>query len=192
MNFPTFPTWPARTAGQPRRRHQRGAVLTSPVVLLSVVAVALAAIAFVVTRSDAPAERDISASKAAAEPSSSAPASTPSGSGTPSAAPSSSAPPKPTPKPVVRADHSVVVFNNTQIKGLAGRVSATVEKAGWKVAGADNWYGTVPATTVYFPKGQRAVARQLALDLGVSRVRPADTGGAMSSTNLTLILTGEL
>ncbi|GAA4813030.1 LytR C-terminal domain-containing protein [Nocardioides caeni] len=178
----TFPTWPTRT------RAQRGTVLPSPVVLLSVLAVALAAVAFFTTRGDDPAERDISATKAAATPSDE-----------PDAEPSDDATDTPTeeeekppPPPVDRTAHSVVVFNNTAITGLAGRVSETVKAAGWKVAAADNWYGTVPATTVYFPQGQKAAARQLALDLGVARIKPADTDSDMSATNLTLILTGEL
>lgn len=189
----TFPTWPAgpRTA---RARDERGAVLPSPVVLLSVVAVILAAVAFVATRGDEPAERDISATKAAATPTdtdstdageepsddSSATAETP------------PAEEKPTAKPVNRADHAVVVFNNTQIAGLASRVGEKVKEAGWQVAAADNWYGTVPATTVYFPKGKKEAAQLLALDLGVARIKPADTDSDMSDTNLTLILTGEI
>ena len=184
----TFPTWPST-----RTRDERGAVLPSPVVLLSIVAVALAAIAFVATRGDHTPERDISATKAAATPTGSA---TAGGGVTDKPTDGSSQRPtpeqKPTPKPVVRADHAVVVFNNTRITGLASRVSDRVKQAGWRVAAADNWYGTVPATTVYFPKGKKAAAEQLALDLGVARVLPADTSSDMSSTNLTLILTGEL
>jgi hypothetical protein len=171
-----------------RTHHERGAVLPSPVVLLSIVAVALAAIAFVATRGDGPVERDISATKAAATPTATADPS--------DAASDPAAPPtedeKPAPAPVVRGDHSVVVFNNTAIRGLAGRVAEKVKAAGWKVGAADNWYGTVPATTVYFPKGKKAVAQQLALDLGIARVQPADADSDMSDTNLTVILTGEL
>ncbi len=182
----TFPTW-LRTsnAASTRPRDERGAVLPSPVVLLSVVAVVLAAIAFVTTRGDQPVEKDISATKAAATPS--AGAST-EATEQPSETPSQ----KPTRAPVVRSDQSVVVFNNTRIRGLAGRVSDKVKAAGWKVAAADNWYGTVPATTVYFPKGKKAAAEQLALDLGIARVQPADASSDMSTTHLTVILTGEL
>lgn len=169
-----------------RTADQRGAVLPSPVVLLSILAVVLAAVAFVATRGGEPAERDISATTAAATPSDTATAS-------PSASP---APPakeaKPKPKPVKRSAHPVVVFNNTSITGLAGRVSETVQAAGWRVAAADNWYGTVPATTVYYPQGKKAAARLLALDLGVARIMPADLDSDMSDTSLTLILTGEL
>lgn len=183
MNFPSWPT--QSSSSSPRARSERGAVLPSPVVLLSILAVALAAVAFVGTRGDEPVERDISATKAAA---------------TPSESPSSSSPPvvkepvkkKPRKKPVDRGAHAVVVFNNTSITGLAGRVSEKVTAAGWKVSAADNWYGTVPATTVYYPQGQKAAAQQLALDLGVARVQPADVDSDMSSTSLTLILTGEL
>ncbi|MFW6867284.1 LytR C-terminal domain-containing protein [Nocardioides sp. CPCC 206347] len=167
-------------------RTQRGAVLPSPVVLLSILAVALAAIAFVATRGGEPAERDISATKAAATPTDTATSKDASPTPTPTAQE------KPKPKPVVRADHSIVVFNNTSIKGLAARVSEKVKDAGWTVVAADNWYGTVPATTVYYPKGKKAAAQLLALDLGVARIKPADTDADMSATNLTLILTGDL
>jgi hypothetical protein len=157
------------------------------VVLLSIVAVVLAAVAFVATRDGGPAERDISATKASATSTDDA---TDEPSDEPSAPPTEKE--KPAPPPVVRGEHSVVVFNNTAIRGLAARVSDKVRDAGWKVAAADNWYGTVPATTVYFPRGQKAAARQLALDLGVARVLPADTDSDMSATHLTVILTGEL
>jgi len=179
MNFPTWPT--------PRRpRSERGAVLPSPVVLLSIVAVALAAIAFVTTRGDDDPERDISATKAAATPSESA------SSSDASSTPDATTKKKPKPKPVDRSAQAVVVFNNTSITGLAGRVSEKVKEAGWPVAAADNWYGTVPATTVYYPAGKKRAARQLALDLGVARIMAADSDSDMSTTNLTLILTGEL
>jgi len=182
----TFPTWPST-----RTPNQRGAVLPSPVVLLSIVAVALAAIAFVATRGDQAPERDITATKAAATPTGTSSSGASDGaSGGAGGTPTPEQ--KKTPKPVVRADHQVVVFNNTRIRGLAGRVSERVKEAGWTVAAADNWYGTVPGTTVYYPAGKKAAGRQLALDLGVARVLPADTDSDMSATNLTLILTGEL
>ncbi len=182
-----FPTWPAHT------RSERGAVLPSPVVLLSVLAVLLAAVAFVATRGDKPAERDISATTAAATPTPSTDEeSDDSASSDPSDDATDQAPVKKKPKPVDRAATPVTVFNNTQIAGLAGRVSEKVKEAGWQVAAADNWYGTVPATTVYYPQGKKAAAQLLALDLGVARIKPADTDSDMSPTNLTLILTGEL
>lgn len=178
----TFPSWPTRTRGQ------RGAVLPSPVVLLSIVAVALAAVAFLVTRGNGPAEREITpvahAASSSAAPSADA-----------SADPESteSAEPKKKHKPVVhREDVGVVVFNNTTITGLAASVGAKVQQIGWKFITADDWHGTVPATTVYYPQGMQPAARKLALDLGIQRIHPADVDSDMSTTNLTVILTGEL
>lgn len=186
-----FPTWPART------RSERGAVLPSPVVLLSVLAVLLAAIAFVATRGDKPPERDISATTAAATPSADeesddSESDDPSDDATDDSTDEEPVEEKKKPRPVDRAATPVTVFNNTQIAGLAGRVSEKVKEAGWQVAAADNWYGTVPATTVYYPQGKKAAAQLLALDLGVARIKRADTDSDMSDTNLTLILTGEL
>lgn len=173
-------------------RSERGAVLPSPVVMLSIVAVALAAVAFVVTRDEAPTEREITT---VADPATSASSdatgddsSDPDASEEPSEEPTQ----KKTPKPVDRAAVGVVVFNNTSISGLAAEAGTRVQEAGWNFVAADNWYGTVPATTVYFPDGMKREGRQLALDLGVARVQPADADSDMSTTNLTLILTGEL
>jgi cytoskeletal protein RodZ len=190
------------------RRSERGAVLPSPVVLLTIVAVALAALTFVVTRGNGPQEKDISQQAGA-------PASvTPTGSGgaddtatatgqpagtadtTPTSTPTTTTTPttKPTRKPRVvhRGDVGVVVFNNTSTAGLAASVGAKVAQLGWKFVAADNWYGQVVSTTVYYPRGMRPAAKQLALDLGVQRIMPADISSSMSTTNLTLILTGPL
>lgn len=179
----SFPTFPARPATAPHR-DQRGAVLPSPVVLLSIVAVAVAAVTFVATRGEEPREREITPAAQHEEPSES-PAAT---DGTDDE--TEPAPPKKTKKPVVRSEVGVVVFNNTSIAGLAGEVLARVDEVGWNGVAADNWYGTIPATTVYFPPGMRDAAQKLALDLGVQRLMPADEG--MSDTNLTVILTGDL
>ena len=74
--------------------------------------------------------------------------------------------------------------------GLAGRVAQRATGAGWQVVGEDNWYGTVPATTVYHPPKLERAAKLLALDLGIDRTLQAT--GAMKLDRLTLILTGEL
>lgn len=84
----------------------------------------------------------------------------------------------------------VVVFNNSQVAGLAGRVSQQLSGAGWNVVGSDNWYGTIPVTTVYYPPALRTQADLLAADLGIDRVKPAVD--PMAGDRLTLILTGEL
>ncbi|KAA1419089.1 LytR family transcriptional regulator [Nocardioides humilatus] len=189
-----------------RRRDQRGAVLPTPVVWLSIVAIVVAAVAFVSTRDDEPKEREVTSAptSSSSDPSSSSGEETDETSEPPTQTPSdddetatdepttSETPeePKKTKEPVERADYGVVVFNNTTISGLASEVLTKVGEIGWQAVAADNWYGTIPATTVYFPAGMRDAAQKLALDLGVQRLVPADP--AMSTTNLTLILTGPI
>lgn len=186
-----------------RRTNQRGAVLPSPVVLLSIVAVVAAAFAFVATRDTAPEEREITPSSSSSEDPGAATSDDPGdategtdGSDTDetdATDPTTSTTPeepKKTEPPVVRSEVGVVVFNNTSITGLAGETLARVQEIGWNGIAADNWYGTIPATTVYFPPGMRDAAQKLALDLGIQRLVPADA--AMSDTNLTVILTGAL
>lgn len=173
------------------RRDQRGAVLPSPVVWLSIVAVVVAAVAFVTTRDAGPEEREITTSSAQDEGTD---AETPADdeSTDPEETDTSETPeePKKTKPPVVRSEVGVVVFNNTSITGLAGETLAEVQEIGWNGLAADDWYGTISATTVYFPPGMRDAAQKLALDLGIQRLVPADP--AMSDTNLTVILTGAL
>lgn len=166
-----------------RRRGDRGVAYPSPVVLLSVVAVAMAAVAFVATRDAAPTEREITTVAQDESPSASADA--------------SSAPPVESPKPeikkkkkvVKRGDTYVVVFNNSGITGLAGSVASKASGAGWQVVGADNWYGTIPTTTVYYPPKFKAAAKLLALDLGIERIQPAIE--PMNFDRLTVILTAD-
>jgi hypothetical protein len=163
-----------------RVRTERGVVFPSPVVLLSVVAVAMAGIAFVATRDSGTDERQITT---VAQPSASA--SPTAGTPTPSATPTKK------PKPAVdRGKTYVVVFNNSNVSGLAGKVAAQAGQAGWKVVGADNWYGTIPSSTVYYPKRLERAAKQLALDLGIQRTAPAVD--PMRLDRLTVILTGPL
>jgi hypothetical protein len=162
-----------------RVRNQRGVVFPSPVVMLSVVAVAMAGIAFVATRGGEPTEREVTT---VSQPQTSP---TPSPSATPT-----TEKPKP-PKPVVkRGKVYVEVYNNSGITGLAGQVADRATTVGWQVVGSDNWYGTIPTTTVYYPQRLKAAAKVLALDLGVRRTAPAV--GAMKLDRLTLILTGPL
>lgn len=163
------------------RRDSRGAVFPSPVVILSIVAVAMAAFAFVATRgSDAP-EREITpAARSTVAPSPSV---------TPSASPSPTRTPKPKPA-VQRSSINVEVYNNSAIKGLAASASSRVSDAGWKAVGADNWYGTIPTTTVYYPPRLARAAKLLAADLGVRRTAPAVD--PMRMDRLTLILTAPL
>jgi hypothetical protein len=163
-----------------RERNQRGAALPSPIVILSVIAVAMAGIAYVATGGSEPTEREVSPvvqpqDTEAADPD--APAST------------GAADPKPKPKPPVRRGQTyVVVFNNSNITGLAGQVADRAADVGWRVVGSDNWYGTIPTSSVYYPKGKKRAAELLALDLGIERT--AIAVDPMRRDRLTVILTG--
>jgi hypothetical protein len=173
-----------------RRRDERGAVLPSPVVLFSILVLAVAAVAFLVTRDADTDEREITNASQQSTPSDDA-----SDAGDDSSDDSSDATDEPTRKhrhPIQKDQVGVNVFNNTATAGLASEVLAQVDEIGWNGLVADNWYGSVPATTVYYPEGLRREGRQLALDLGIQRVMPADVDSDMSTDNLTVILTGSL
>lgn len=171
------------SADQRASSRERGAVLPSPVVMLSILAIVLAGVTYVLTRAEEPTEREVTAASAASE------TATDEASEEPTEEEKPKQKEKPEPR-VVRGEVPVVVFNNSGIRGLASSTSARVGDVGWQVVGADNWYGTIPATTVYFPPKLKAAADQLALDLGVERVRPAVD--PMQMDRLTLILTGSL
>jgi hypothetical protein len=158
-------------------RDQRGVVFPSPVVILSILAVVMAGVAWVATRHPDPTERQV----------------VPVAQTSPSAHHSTYQKPKPThskpsgPK-IDRGKVVVEVFNNSSISGLAGRVAGQAAHAGWQVVGSDNWYGTIPASTVYFPPRLKAAGHLLALDLGIRRTMPAVA--PMRLDRLTVILTG--
>jgi LytR cell envelope-related transcriptional attenuator len=160
------------------RRDQRGVVFPSAVTILSILAVAMAAVAWVATRNPAPTERAV----------------TPSAQQSPSATHTTQAPPathtRPTKPAVDRSKIVVSVFNNSQVSGLAATVAARATRAGWQVAGSDNWYGTIPASTVYYPPRLARAGHLLALDLGIRRTMRAVA--PMRLDRLTVILTGPL
>ncbi len=152
--------------------------------MLSVVAVAMAGIAFVATQAEPPAEREVTTvaqPQPQPEPSTAAR----------SRSSRSARRRRPRAEPAVqRGEVYVEVFNNSGITGLAGRTAAQRAGAGWQVVGSDNWYGTIPASTVYYPaaaQGRRA--RLLAMDLGIGRVLPAVD--PMRLDRLTVILTAD-
>jgi hypothetical protein len=161
-----------------RRRNQRGVAFPSPVVMLSVIAVAMAGVAYVATQDQKPTEREVTQVSGASEPE------------------AKPAQPMPTKKPqklepvVKRGQVYVEVFNNSGITGLAADVAEQATAAGWQVVGADNWVGTIPASTVYFPPRLRAAGKVLALDLGISRVMPA-IEGPMKFDRLTVVLNSD-
>ncbi|HYJ68429.1 MAG TPA: LytR C-terminal domain-containing protein [Nocardioidaceae bacterium] len=84
----------------------------------------------------------------------------------------------------------VEVYNNSGITGLANETAAELQDAGWKVVGADNWYGDIPDSTVYYPSRLHDVAKLLAADLGIKRLHTAVA--PMRFDRLTVILTGTL
>jgi hypothetical protein len=99
--------------------------------------------------------------------------------------------PKPKPKPVVvqRSEVYAEVYNNSNITGLAGSASARMSGLGWQVVTTDNWYGTIPASTIYYPERLKAAAELLSADLGIARVQPAVD--PMSYDRLTVVLTSD-
>ncbi len=162
-----------------------GVVFPSPVVILSIIAVAMAAVAFLATRGADPAEREI-ATPVRQDSSVTAPA-TPVPTEPVPTEPVKTKKPKP---PVKRAKVFVEVYNNSGISGLAGEVGGQASAVGWQVVGTDNWYGNIPTNTVYYPDRLEREAKQLALDLGITRTALAD--GAMKLDRLTVILTASL
>ncbi|MFC6286009.1 LytR C-terminal domain-containing protein [Nocardioides sp. GCM10027113] len=163
-----------------RVRDERGVVFPSPVVMLSIVAVAMAGIAYVATQGQDPTEREIIS---AAQPA--APADP-----QPTFKPEKIEKKKPAKPPVRRNRVYVEVYNNSGITGLAGRYAQRAGEIGWRVVGSDNWYGTIPASTVYFPEKLEREGKLLALDLGIRRVMPA-VDGPMKSDRLTVVLTAD-
>ncbi len=84
----------------------------------------------------------------------------------------------------------LLVLNNSRINGLAGRAAGTFRAGGWPVRGTGNYTGRIPVTTVYYPAGQEAVARQLAARYpAVRRVLPRPAG--LPGSGLTVVVTPE-
>jgi hypothetical protein len=166
-----------------RRTDQRGLALSSPLALLSAAAVVVAGAAFFATGE--PREAEV------AQPVTSTPTAPP---------PATSKAPKPViekkkdkkpKKPAVRRGEVYVeVYNNSGISGLAGRTAARASGAGWQVVGEDNWYGTISASTVYYPQRLAAEAKLLGRDLGIRRLKPA-IAPSMRLDRLTVILTAD-
>jgi hypothetical protein len=178
------------------RDRDRGVALPSWAIGVSIGVVVLAMLALVVTgrpdRGDEAAADQVTDSSTPSEPSSQ-----------PSGQPQQSTPIKQTPastpdkpsrekpnKPTPHRNAYVEVYNNSGITGLANETAATLQDAGWKVVGADNWYGDIPANTVYYPSRLHDVARVLADDLGIGRLHSAVA--PMRFDRLTVILTGPL
>jgi len=155
-------------------------VRSAPVAMLSLAAVVLAGVAFVSTVGDSDTITETARPVTA----------------NPSPTPSRTAPKrviakkaKPEPKALRRGDVYVEVYNNSGISGLAGSTANTIAGAGWQVVGSDNWYGTISASTVYYPDRLEDEAKLLARDLGIKRLKPAIS--PMRLDRLTVILTAD-
>ncbi|MGL5827679.1 MAG: LytR C-terminal domain-containing protein [Nocardioides sp.] len=173
----TSATGLARLSGP--RPDERGVLFPSPVVLLSVIAIAMAAIAFVVTRDDPPRIRRIDTVAQPAEPGEPDPV--------PRSATPTPTPAKPKPPAVRRGQVYVEIYNNSGVPGLASVTARKAAGAGWSVVGSDNWIGTIPSSTVYYPPRLNAAGKLLARDLGIVRMRPSVV--PMRFDRLTVILT---
>ena len=155
-------------------RPDEGFAMSSPLAMMSVAAVALAGITFLFTDHDETQRRPATAELASVP------------------APVQhrvSVKPLHVKHTVKRGDVYVDVYNNSNITGLAGQTATRIASAGWQVVGSDNWYGTIPATTIYYPPRLEAAARLLSRDLGIQRVIPAID--PMSMDRLTVILTAD-
>ena len=164
-----------------RARDERGVVLPTRLLALCISAVAVAGLVFIANDPDQPATEE-------ATPARTTPSKAPAASEQPT--PTVSAKPKPKVKPIKRGDVLVTVFNNTRTKGLAGGAAGKAKAGGWNVVGSDNWYGTIPASTVYYPQRMERAGKLLALDLGIQRTAPAVD--PMRLDRLTVILTAPL
>ncbi|MBA2446090.1 MAG: LytR C-terminal domain-containing protein [Nocardioidaceae bacterium] len=91
------------------------------------------------------------------------------------------------PKPDLVPNVLVEVYNNSGITGLGADKAALLQGSGWNVAATDNWYGSIPENTVYYPEDLRADAAKLAKTLGVDRLQPAVS--PMAFDRLTVIFT---
>ncbi len=154
------------------RRPDEGLALSSSLALMSAAAVVLAGVAFLVTDRDVSAADEVSLASGATpvEPQVTLEAVRV--------------------KPAVRrAEVYIDVYNNSNVTGLASGTAERIGSAGWQVVGSDNWYGTIPATTIYYPERLEEAARLLSKDLGIERVLPAVD--PMSMDRLTLILTAD-
>ncbi len=169
-----------------RVRDEHGFVLPTRLMVFSISAVALAGLLFVATHDGG--DGDV-ATPAAARPTEK---STPSPADDATTAPEVVVTPTVTakPRPPVRRNQVfVVVFNNSNVKGLAGKTASRAQGAGWNVVGSDNWYGTVDTSTVYFGPKLKDAATMLAKDLGITSVKPAVD--PMRADRVTVILTAD-
>jgi hypothetical protein len=162
----------ARARAAERERADEGFAMSSPLALMSAAAVALAGVAFLFTGGHEPTPQEVALAAAPSKVEQAVVLKA-----------------KPVEETIDRSKVYVSVYNNTNVTGLAGSTAARIDSAGWQVVGSDNWVGTIPATTIYYPPQLEAAAKLLGKDLGVNRVLPAVA--PMSMSGLTVILTAD-
>jgi hypothetical protein len=155
--------------------------MSSPVALMCGAAVIMAGLAFFTTGGDD--QRPV------ATPVAASPSPTHKAKPVRTAHETTATPKKKAPRPVRRDGVYVSVFNNSNVTGLAARTAERIGAVGWQVVGSDNWYGTIPATTIYYPARLKRAATLLSKDIGVPRLMPAVD--PMSMDRLTVIVTAD-
>ena len=70
-------------------------------------------------------------------------------------------------------DVLIEIYNNNGITGRAEQAAAILQGAGWNVSATDNWYGNIPADTVYYPPALHDDAVKLAKVLHIARLHAA-------------------
>jgi len=70
-------------------------------------------------------------------------------------------------------DVLVELFNNNGVVGRAEQAATVLRGAGWNVSATDNWYGNIPADTVYYPPALHDDAVKLAKVLHIARLHAA-------------------
>jgi hypothetical protein len=171
----------ARRTSRRTPRSDEGFAMSSPLAMVAAVVVAAAGVAFFATDG----AREVQQEREAALVTAPAPTERPVTLKTTEPEPK----PKPKPEPVVRSEVYAEVYNNSNITGLAGSTTARMSGLGWQVVTTDNWYGTIPASTIYYPERLKAAAKLLSRDLGIARVLPAVD--PMSYDRLTVVLTAD-
>ncbi len=173
------------------RRNEYGFVLPTRLMVFSISVVALAGLVFVATQNDQSPDQVTPSAVSSTAPK---PTPTPTATDGPqdpiTTQPEPVVTPSATPKPppvIERASYNLVVFNNTNIKGLAGKTADRAQTAGWTVINTDNWVGSVDTSTVYYGPELKAAAALLAKDLGIKRIKPFIS--PMRPDRLTVILT---
>jgi hypothetical protein len=165
------------------KRSESGIALPTPVVMLTLASLLVAAIAFFMTRG-------INADDNNSGSDSSQSSGADSSEGTSGAEEGEESEDKPEAKPIQRKLVTVRVLNATSINGLAGEVTTQVKRRGWRTDPAANAVVSPRRTTIYYPSKLERAAQLLGKDLNISELRPTKAG--MPANKLTLVLTGAL